>query len=104
MMWIKKHWDSDYIKMAKEKIREMVSFFISRINMSPLIPYCLKLYKYHEKASTKNSEEESLVQHGPFPEDQGNTQTLGMQLGYMLLAAKYGVPYDMDISRSDKNT
>jgi len=104
MMWIKKHWDSDYIKMAEEKIREMVSFFISRINVSPLIPHHLKLYKYCKKASMKNSEEESLVQHGPFPRDQGNMQTLGTQPGYMLLTAKYGVPYDMDIGRSDENT
>ena len=58
------------------------------------------MYEYRKKASTNNSEEESLIQHSPA--SQGEMQ-MGTKPGYLILAAKYGATYDMDIGKSDEN-
>ena len=91
MGWINKHWDSDYITMAKTKIREMVSLFIwGYVKLFLHTPY--KMLEYCKKAPKA---EPSILGDPARPGDQEHP--------FMALASQYGLPAKMIICAINSN-
>ena len=86
MTWINNHWDSDYIAMAVEKIKETVSLFIWRYpKVISLIPDKMRQYQENEGAHVQGN-----------PANPGDREELP---AYMSLADQYGLDDDMYIRK-----
>jgi hypothetical protein len=92
MSWIQRHWDRDYITLAKTKVQQTVSSFALWSEISKLLP---KMLEYCEKAG---AEGESAL----------TTAVPGVGTGempkYMSLAHQYGYDDDdMDFGHGGSN-